>query len=231
MNDVILIGNRSSSTGIGTYSCQLIKHLKEIGQLSFDEINLTTAAEDSYGGFTNISVQKAQRLLDHLLFLRKIPRNYKVYHLMNPNLGILLSKYRPAVVTVHDLYPFKKMAAKDFAANSSGLDWLFLLAMKFNMEFVKQADQIISVSQNTKKDIVSLLHVPAARIAVIYLGVDRSSFHFRGKRDTRLFLNLPLNRKIVLHVGVDEPRKNINTLLMAFSEVKRRIPDSVLVRI
>jgi glycosyltransferase involved in cell wall biosynthesis len=231
VSEILLISDRSFSTGIGSYSYQLVKHLKEIGQVSLDFLNLSTVAEDSYGSILRSFFQKSKRLLDHFIFLGSIQRNYRVYHVLNPNLGILITKYRPAVVTVHDVYPFTDMAIRDFVGSSYGLDLPILLAMRFNMSFVEQADSIISVSQHTKKDLVSLSHINASRINVIYPGIDRSSFCVRDKRTARRSLNLPQNRTILLHVGVDEPRKNIGTLLKAFHRVRKSIPDALLVRI
>jgi glycosyltransferase involved in cell wall biosynthesis len=231
VSEILLVSDRSFSTGIGSYSYQLVKHLKEVGQVDFDIINLSTIAEDSYGGILDSSFHKFKRLIVHFLFLSSIPRNYRVYHVLNPNLGILITKCRPVVVTVHDLYPLTQMATRDFVGSSYGLDLPILMAMRFNMSFVKHADRVISVSEHTKKDLVSLLGVDASRINVIYPGIDRSSFYVRDKRTARRNLYLPEDRTLVLHVGVDEPRKNIRTLIQAFHQVRKNIPDALLVRI
>lgn len=231
MGKILLISNKSPLTGIGRYSHQLVRHLEESGQIDFDFVNLSTVAEDNYGGAVKNFSQKTRRLLDHVLFLRKISLHYDAYHLLNPNLGIVITKCHPIVVTVHDLYPFTSMATHDFTTHSRGLDSMILFAMKLNMRFVKLAERIIAVSQYTKKDLVSLLHVDASRINVIYPGVDRGRFYLRDKTKTRQRLNLPLDKKIVLHVGVDEPRKNIRTLLKALHKVKKSFPNVLLVRI
>jgi glycosyltransferase involved in cell wall biosynthesis len=228
---ILLISDRSPSTGIGNYSIHLVKYLKEILHEDVAFINLSTVAEDSFGSLVDVSLQKVKRIFDHFLFLRKMPSNYKLYHLLNPNLGILISKYRPIVVTVHDIYPFTPMAKRDLIARSAGFDLPTLAAMKFNMRFVKHADRIITVSEYTKREVMALLHITASRIRVTYPGVDRDLFRLRDKRRTRQLLRLPLNRKIILHVGVDEPRKNITTLISAFRMVKNSIPNAVLVRI
>jgi len=231
MSKVLLISNRSAFTGIGNYSFQLAKHIFEIDRVDFDFLNLETVAEDNFGGSVNVFSQKTKRLMDHLFFLRKVPPGYRVYHLLNPNLGILVAKWRPIIVTVHDVFPFTSVARRDLVAQSYGLDIPILMAMKVNMKFVKNADRIISVSHNTKKELVSLFGIKASKILVIHLGVDKRLFHPRSKEKTRRNLNLPLRKKIVLHVGVDEPRKNIRTLIEAFCFVKKRIPETVFLRI
>ena len=62
MNKILLISNRSATTGIGNYSYQLIKHLKKTNQMNFRLINLSTVAEDSFGGVLDIFSQKIKRL-------------------------------------------------------------------------------------------------------------------------------------------------------------------------
>jgi glycosyltransferase involved in cell wall biosynthesis len=228
---ILLISNRSPLTGIGNYSYQLVKHIKETKLVDFDFINLATIAEDSFGGSVNVFSQKTKRLIDHLLFLRKIPRRYQLYHLLNPNLGVLAAKYRPIIITVHDIFPFTPIASHDLITQSYGLDIPIFLAMKVNMKFVKNADRLLSVSEHTKKDLVSLLKINASKITVTYPGVDRKLFQPRNQKEARQSLSLPLHQKIVLHVGVDEPRKNVKTLIHAFHLVKKRIPEAILVRI
>lgn len=199
--------------------------------MNIDLINLATVAEDSFGSPFTVFSQKARRIMDHLSFLRGIPRNYDAYHLLNPNLGIIIMKYRPIVVTVHDLFPFTPIASGDMITQSYGLEAPILFAMKINMSFLKKADRIISVSEHTKKDLVSMFRIKPSRITVIHLGVDRELFHPRSRNEARRTLSLPINKKIILHVGVDEPRKNLRTLIEALHIVKQKSPEVILLRV
>ncbi|UCH31431.1 MAG: glycosyltransferase family 4 protein [Candidatus Bathyarchaeota archaeon] len=230
-NRILLISNRTPFTGIGNYSYQLIKNFQQYRLIDFNFLNLATIAEDSYGGSIGLFSQKIKRLVDHLLFLHKIPKHYRVYHLLNPNLGILIAKYRPIVVTVHDIFPFTSIAKKIAITESHGLDIPILLAMKVNMKSVRNADRIITVSEHTKKDLTTLFRINPSRITVIHLGVDRNLYRLRSKKRARSHLNLPLDKKIILHVGVDEPRKNIRTLIEAFSIIKKKMPKTILIRV
>jgi glycosyltransferase involved in cell wall biosynthesis len=231
MREILFINNRSSSTGIGNYGNNLFVHLKQVDQRDVDFVALQSPAEDSYGHIIEVFGRKIKRIIDHLRFVRRIPRHYRIYHLLNPNLGILLLKHHPSVVTVHDLAPFIPMANRDMVTQSYGLDTPILIAMQINMMFVRCADRIISMSQHTKNDLISVLGVDSRRIKVIYPGIDRSLFGPRDLKKARRDLHLPLNKKIILHVGVDEPRKNIQTLIKAFYMVKKKFPRALLIRI
>lgn len=231
MNDIVLINNRSAATGIGNYGYSLFTHLKQMSTRNLDFITLNSPAEDSYGSTLKIFSQKMKRMMDHLRFVRKIPRSYKVYHILNPNLGILLSRYRPSVVTVFDIAALIPYVSRDMITQSYGLDLPVVMAMQMNMRFLKNADRILCMSQHTKKDLTSVLAINTKRIIVGYPGIDRILFSPRDKRKARLHLNLPLNKRIILHVGVDEPRKDIRTLIQAFYLIKKKLPDTVLIRI
>ena len=73
-----------------------------------------------------------------------------------------------------------------------------------------RADALITVSQFTKDQIVSLLGIPASRITVVHHGV-RSRDRNKGELIPR--------EKIILNVGALQKRKNITRLVQAFEAV------------
>lgn len=68
----------------------------------------------------------------------------------------------PLVVTIHDLMPLKY--PRYFSPRAR---WLYGRAME---QVRRQARRVIAVSESTKRDIVSILGLPAARIAVAHEG-------------------------------------------------------------
>jgi glycosyltransferase involved in cell wall biosynthesis len=89
---------------------------------------------------------------------------------------------------------------------------------------VRRADFIIADSENTRNDLVVLLGVPPASVAVVPGGVEE-----RFKPVTDPVLLQGLRRRLglddepfVLAIGVLEPRKNLNRLMDAFRIVKQR---------
>ena len=85
------------------------------------------------------------------------------------------------------------------------------------------ADQVITVSESSKKDMVRFYGIPADKITVIYLGVD-SKF---GPINDEPFLEsirrqyLGSNRPYILFVGKLSKRRSIPELISAFSRLKR----------
>jgi alpha-1,3-rhamnosyl/mannosyltransferase len=132
---------------------------------------------------------------------------------------------------VFDIAALIPNVSKDIVIQSYGLDIPLVLAMQINMWFVKSADRILCMSNYTKKDLTSILGIDNRRIIVGYPGIDRAQFRPRDKMKVRQKLGLPLNRRIILHVGTDEPRKNTKTLIQAFRRIKKSLPDTILVKV
>jgi glycosyltransferase involved in cell wall biosynthesis len=81
---------------------------------------------------------------------------------------------------------------------------------------------VITVSNNTKKDLMRLYNVPEEKIKVIYNGVDD---YFSPRRilsdSTRVRGIYQLHQPYVLAMGGASPRKNISRLIEAFGAVRQ----------
>jgi glycosyltransferase involved in cell wall biosynthesis/SAM-dependent methyltransferase len=93
------------------------------------------------------------------------------------------------------------------------------------------ADRIIAVSNQTKKDLIDYFAIPAERIRVIH-EAPRSIYYpernLGGIQDT--LERLEIYQNFILFVGSLEPRKNLKTLLQAYTMyVKRHSGRELLV--
>jgi glycosyltransferase involved in cell wall biosynthesis len=99
---------------------------------------------------------------------------------------------------------------------------------------IKRADAIIVPSQATKKDLISLFHVPCEKIRVIPHGVEER--FFKSDTNTRIHTNdtndysrhsredSHHSGRYILFVGTLEPRKNLKRLLQAYQS----LPEDIL---
>lgn len=121
-----------------------------------------------------------------------------------------------AVVTIHDiihlLYP-------QFLPNRAA----HLYARVMIRRALKRADRIITVSHNSKRDLVDYFDVDSARIEVIYNGVS-SRFHSAIPKEERLRVAARhgLPSPYLLFLGGDRPHKNARNVVRAFAEARRR---------
>ncbi|MBX3013162.1 MAG: glycosyltransferase family 4 protein [Caldilineaceae bacterium] len=126
---------------------------------------------------------------------------------------------RPTILTVHDLI---------FERYPHHHTWPNRLFLKVGMRlFVRAADAIIAVSQQTKRDLIELYQTPAAKIQVIYQGIDPSFAPPSPTAVQRVMETYTLRhqdgslRPYLLMVGTLEPRKNHLTAMRALARLKQ----------
>jgi glycosyltransferase involved in cell wall biosynthesis len=91
-----------------------------------------------------------------------------------------------------------------------------------------RASSILTISEFSKSEIIDVLGVPEEKIFVGPCGVD-TEFYTPGE-GFETGINKKFNlEKYVLYVGTLEPRKNIRTLVEAFSKISDKYPDVKLV--
>ena len=89
---------------------------------------------------------------------------------------------------------------------------------------VRRADFIIADSENTRNDLVVLLGVPPTSIAVVPGGVEERFAPITDATTSsrvRRYLGIG-DARFILAIGMLEPRKNLNRLMDAFADLKKR---------
>lgn len=113
------------------------------------------------------------------------------------------------VFTIHDLI-FRFFPEYHLPLNR----WYLSLMLP---RFMRRADAIIAVSENTKRDATRLLDISPDKIAVIHEGVNQS---YRPITDPRQLgavrAKYLLPQHFILYLGTIEPRKNLPTLVEAY---------------
>ncbi len=149
---------------------------------------------------------------------------YDLWHFTNQTLSFI--PRTPAIVTVYDLIelldPQERFGRPVARVLYRG---------------VPRARHIICISQYTRKTVQDTYAVPDDRITVIPLGVRRDFTAIPSVRDSLAYQEflrvqqLTPDRKIILYVGSDHPRKNLPVLARAFAKVRAELPSAVLVKV
>ena len=164
------------------------------------------------------------------LFLEKlVGEDIEILHNVD-NLGPFLfggsrSKMK-RVSTIHDIAPLllPEIHSGDIYNRIMKFDFKFILP-----KLIKNSDLIIVDSYSTKKDLESLFNINTEKIDVVHLGVDLSFFYPR-KPNERLLNKYGIDKDYLFYLGDDNPRKNLKSLILAYSRVYSEIDqDLVLV--
>lgn len=126
------------------------------------------------------------------------------------------------VFTLHDLIPLL------YPNFHKPLNRIFLSVMM--PLFLKSADAIISVSNNTRNDAVKHTDVDPSKFVVIPEAVSPSFQTISNQQElTKVRYKYKLPERFILCVSTIEPRKNHITLLRAFELLHKDHPNLVLV--
>ena len=150
----------------------------------------------------------------HNMILPMLGKKFDLLHVPSYR-RIPLVKRCPIVATVHDVATLTMDAKYDAAR------------MFYNRRIVpaqiRNADQIITVSHYSKKDIVELVGVPEDKITVIYSGINHDIFHPLEKEAARTNLaeSYGLDAPFIIYLSrLEHPAKNHVRLIEAFERYK-----------
>ena len=193
-------------TGTTTYALNLLPHLQKL-----ELILLTSQSFPDYNCYqTPPNLTSEQGLKGHLnrllwtqFQLPKIYQNLKSQLLFSPTPEAPLYTNCRFIVTAFDMIPLR--FPKRFSP-------LTTYHKYYTPEVFKQAEHIICISESTANDITQFYQIPSHKITPILLAGDNSHFQF---------LNLP-TRNYFLYVGRQDPYKNLQRLITAFSALPHR---------
>ena len=212
--------------GIGTYLRNLLEQIDSIVQTDEFYVIFHPADVHRYnysGGKINKLVCSAGNygIWEHVC-LPRILRRFDIDLFHSPHYVTPLWNSRPTVVTIHDLihliYPqfLPSRPARWYAW------WMMRRA-------VKHADRILTVSGQSKKDLMEMLEVSGDRIRVVPLAADKRFKKIPGGSvDDALRDRFNLVGGYTLYVGSFKPHKNVMNLIRAFNLVDRSMCERLV---
>ncbi len=215
-----------NKSGIGIYTYEMSKYLQKYSDITlcgdiFNFINRNNIDKDIEGLNFNNNIFILFPYGVYRRIWNYIPIKYNwifndksdIYHFFN---FIVPPRIKGKVITtIHDmtyeLYP-------------ETMDKRNLKRIKEDIQYsVNRSDKIITVSESSKKDIIKFLNIDKSKIEVVYNGVEYDRFNKYYSEDekskVRVKYNLPEN--YILYMGTLEPRKNIESIVEAFSLLKK----------
>ncbi|MCX6799965.1 MAG: glycosyltransferase family 1 protein [Candidatus Falkowbacteria bacterium] len=209
-------------SGVSEYTLRLVNSL-----LAIDKINHYKLFYNSFADISSrmpvfnapnaevIQKKYPNKLLNYgLFYLLDYPKVDKAIDcdvFFMPHINFMaLSQSTPSVLTIHDLsfmrYPEFFSKRKNFWHKSIDPE-----------ELVKKFKLIIAISENTKRDIVELLHAPAEKVVVIHSGLNKNE---KNIDEEEVKMGLKKKKKYLLYLGTIEPRKNIESIIQAYEDLR-----------
>ena len=146
-------------------------------------------------------------------------RQADLFHAISGVLPPWYRHYHPLVITVHDMVQFRDSGQDQ--TNMSGARYCTAIRRATEL-----ADQIVTVSEFTKRELCDILPVNPEKVTAIPIASQFSPSDF-----ARMQPELPLlkGQRYFLAVSVLSPRKNYQTLLTAWERFAASGPDCRLV--
>lgn len=211
-------GNRS---GIGTYTYELAKRLRDENGLEFcgDLFNFL-GRNDNSQALEGIEIPINEcRLFPYGVYRRIWDMASIPYQSLFPrtvDLSIFFNYIVPphvagrVITTIYDMtylrFP-ETMNGKNLRRIQSGIQYS-----------VDRSDHIVTISEFSKQEICTLLQVPEEKISVVYCAPET---YDRTASWELVAEKYSITAPYILHVGTVEPRKNLTRLIQAFDHLKR----------
>lgn len=191
-------------SGIGTYLKNILP-----GLIASKEFNITCLGYEDikkfnwYNDVTYISLKSPILSLSEQFELsRQIPK-CDIFWSPNWNIPLLFIKAKKRIVTIHDVYHL---------ANPEGFSKMKITIVKLYMKFIRYFyDDIITVSNFSKTEIIKYTRIRSERLTVIALAVDEGFTEFLPEFE--------IKEPYILYVGNVKPHKNLLLCLKAFQQI------------
>jgi glycosyltransferase involved in cell wall biosynthesis len=230
--DVVVIAKPGGlNTGVGRYVHMLMSELCLRG---YNSLRIPPSVPPlpslAYTGLAKLRID-ARSFLSNYPIWADYPKS-GTYHLSSQNLATLLM-FRPpkgkTIVTVHDIIPFMLRNVRDLNPYGGRVDrWFDRLAM----EGLKRADRLIADSHYTKRCLIEHLGLPETLIDVVHLGIDHLRFRPQAvSREIRGRYGLAADRRYLIYVGSEDPRKNLEAQLNALALVRQEHDDVEFIKV
>lgn len=132
-------------------------------------------------------------------------------HTWYTHLGGIMAKLNygiPLIITVHSLEPLRPWKREQLGGGYHYSLWVEKTALEL-------ADAVIAVSEETKRDVLSLFDVKEDRISVIHNGIDLSEYRAVENPEALKALGVDPSRPYILFVGRITRQKGIVHLVRA----------------
>lgn len=215
MPHVVIDARRIRDFGIGTYIRNLIQGLSRLEHKNRYTLILPSndiAEVQGLGSnFTTAIYNHADTEVMHNIafpkFLRTLQAN--LYHI--PLNSVAWWMPQPYVLTIHDMSTLLFPAHRSFRNR--------MHEHRYRRGALRAA-RVIAVSNSTRRDVETVLQVPADRTRTIYSAPDPAFTADGGENDGHTLERYSIRKPFILYAGTIRPQKNVPRLIEAFAVLR-----------
>ena len=215
----------STRTGVGKYAKDLYMLLapeSKIVQFIFNDRYQDNFYKKPYRGFKSTVLNYMFSKFAFRSGIDFINNNPDIIHITSQTMKPIFNSNK-MVITIHDIIPFNRNIAY-----SQIMEKLKDAYMRNYVRKYLTYDNIITVSNHVKNQITTQFNINEDKISAISPYITDNFFPMHNKDALRKELGLPVNKKLILSVSSDAPRKN----LAMVKSVMEKLNDSYqLIRI
>ena len=221
MPHVVIDARRIRDFGIGTYIRNLIHGLSRLETKNqYTLIIPPNDIAELQGLGSNFSTAVYAHLDTEVMhnivfpkFLRTLRAN--LYHI--PLNSVAWWMPQPYVLTIHDMSTLLFPAHRSFRNR--------MHEQRYRRGALRAAC-VIAVSNSTRRDVETVLHVPADRIRTIYSAPDPAfTADANGGDDNQTLARYSIRQPFILYAGTIRPQKNIPRLIEAFAVLRGELEN------
>jgi len=177
---------------------------------------------DKFPSAKNIVLESSNKMIWDYFLLPKALRKHQLDVVIFPKNVVPFFVDAKSIIVVHDLAYFMP----ELNAYSL-IDTIYMKHMIKSS--LKRADGVISVSQNTKSDIIKLIGTDENKIKIVYEAADskyKKTIDIIKLKEIKA--KYKLCDKFIFYSGSLSPRKNMVRFLLAYDKIKAKIPHKLV---
>ncbi len=208
-------------TGLGIYAINIIKELSKDKNIEvYSPVDIDGVDIKKTSKYVKPSYKKIGGLMRFLWTQFVLPfkgeKDDIIYH---PFQYLSFFSRKKQIITIHDFIPIYYPNV----AKHQNIYYKYIMPV-----LIKRAYKIICISENTKKDLISLYNVDVDKVKVIYNGYDENLFNNKGINE-EVIKKYKLNKPYMVMVGAGYSHKNLEVVIEAFKSLKEEKLELVIV--
>ena len=203
---VTYITTDSTFTGVGKYAQDIYLLLapeSNIFQFLFNRKFLDAFYEKPYIGFKSPLMNYTLSGLAFKSGINNINHINDIIHITSQTIKPVF-RNKKMVITIHDVIPFHRNVENDDIMENIKQHFI----KKYIDEYLKY-NNIVTLTSHIKDQLISEFNVNEKNITIVPPYIPDSFFPLSSKEQLRKELGLPLDKKLILSISSDQPRKNI----------------------